>query len=210
MTSSTPVAEAARGIEPKRERGRQRVAAIQDAAVAVFTEKGYDAATMTEIAARASTAIGSLYRFFPTKEALAEALLLRYAQQAKNGLAELEQQVPEMTLAAVADALVDFMLLLQSQRSFAVALVDARSGSDDHRRRFREAMRGGVADILSRAIAHLKPAKAKVMAIVLIHMLKGVASIANEEPSARAVLMAELRDLVRLYLVAAAQRADGK
>ncbi|MEM5422314.1 TetR/AcrR family transcriptional regulator [Paraburkholderia ferrariae] len=210
MTSSTPVAEAARGIEPKRERGRQRVAAILDAAVAVFTEKGYDAATMTEIAARASTAIGSLYRFFPTKEALAEALLLRYALQAKNGLAELEQQVPEMTLEAVADALVDFMLLLQSQRSFAVALVDARSGSDDHRRRFREAMRGGVADILSRAIAHLKPAKAKVMAIVLIHMLKGVASIANEEPSARAVLMAELRDLVRLYLVAAAERADGK
>ncbi|MEX3841635.1 TetR/AcrR family transcriptional regulator [Paraburkholderia sp. BR10882] len=210
MTSSTPVAEAARGIEPKRERGRQRVAAIQDAAVAVFTEKGYDAATMTEIAARASTAIGSLYRFFPTKEALAEALLLRYAQQAKNGLAELEQQVPEMTLEAVADALVDFMLLLQSQRSFAVALVDARSGSDDHRRRFREAMRGGVADILSRAIAHLKPAKAKVMAIVLIHILKGVASIANEEPSARAVLMAEQRDLVRLYLVAAAERADGK
>ena len=210
MTPSTPVAQPARPIEPKRERGRQRVAAIMDAAVAVFTEKGYDAATMTEIAARSSTAIGSLYRFFPTKEALAEALLLRYAQQAKNGLAELEQQVPEMTLEAVADALVDFVLVLQSQRSFAVALVDARSGSDDHRKRFREAMRSGVAGILSRAIAHLKPARTKVMAIVLIHMLKGVASIANEEPSARAVLMAELRDLVRLYLVSASQRVDGK
>ncbi|WP_245639904.1 helix-turn-helix domain-containing protein [Paraburkholderia heleia] len=89
MKSPTPVAQTARPTEPKRERDRRRVAAIMDAAVAVFTEKGYDAATMTEIAARSSTAIGSLYRFFPTKEALAEALLLRYAQQAKNGLAEL-------------------------------------------------------------------------------------------------------------------------
>ncbi|WP_245639903.1 hypothetical protein [Paraburkholderia heleia] len=115
-----------------------------------------------------------------------------------------------MTLEAVADAPVDFVLLLQSQRSFAVALADARSGSDDHRKRFREAMRGGVADILSRAIAHLKPARAKIMAIVLIPMLKGVASIANEEPSARAVLMAELRDLVRLYLVSASARANVK
>ena len=63
---------------PKRERGRQRVAAIMDAAVELFSEKGYDAATMTEIAARSSTAIGSLYRFFPSKEALADALLQRY------------------------------------------------------------------------------------------------------------------------------------
>ncbi|SDC79969.1 TetR/AcrR family transcriptional regulator [Paraburkholderia lycopersici] len=202
--------EPARPTEPKRERGRRRVAAIMEAAVAVFTEKGYDAATMTEIAARSSTAIGSLYRFFPTKEALADALLLRYALQAKNGLAELQQQVPEMTLEGIADALVDFMLLLQSQRGYATALVDARSGSDDHRKRFREAMRNGVASILTKAIAGLKPAKAKVVAVVLLHMLKGVTGVASEEPASRAMLLTELRSLVRLYLVSASERAGGK
>jgi AcrR family transcriptional regulator len=202
--------EPARATEPKRERGRQRVAAIMDAAVAVFTEKGYDAATMTEIAARSATAIGSLYRFFPTKEALADALLQRYALQAQNGLAELRQQVPEMTLDATADALVDFVLVLQSQRSFATALVDARSGSEDQRARFREAMRGGIAGILAGAIMGLKPARAKVMAVVLLHMLKGVTTIANEEPATRALLLAELRDLVRLYLVSASERAATK
>ena len=36
---------------------------------------------MTEIAARSNTAIGSLYRFFPTKEVLADALLDRYWEQ---------------------------------------------------------------------------------------------------------------------------------
>jgi AcrR family transcriptional regulator len=59
--------------EPKRQRGHLRVAAILEAGVAVFTEKGYDAATMTEIAARSGTAIGSLYRFFPSKDVLADA-----------------------------------------------------------------------------------------------------------------------------------------
>jgi AcrR family transcriptional regulator len=196
--------------EPKQQRGRQRVAAIMDAAVAVFTEKGYDAATMTEIAARSSTAIGSLYRFFPTKEALAEALLLRYAQQAQDGLAQLRQQVPEMTLEAVAGAIVDFMLMLQSQSGFASALVDARSGSVDQRKRFREAMRTGIAGILSDAIAGLKPARAKVMSVMLLHMLKGVTAVADEEPAMRAMLLTELRDLVRLYMVSSAHRASAK
>ncbi|MCP3727668.1 hypothetical protein M3I53_31870 [Paraburkholderia sp. CNPSo 3272] len=66
-----------------------------------------------------------------------------------------------MTLEAVADALVDFVLRLQSQRNFAPALLDIRSGNGDHRKRFCEAMRGGVAGSLPRAKAHLKPARAR-------------------------------------------------
>jgi AcrR family transcriptional regulator len=198
----------ARQVEPKRERGRLRVAAITAAAIEVFTEKGYDAATMTEIAARSGTAIGSLYRFFPTKEALADALLLQYAQQMKNGLVALEQQARDMSLERVADAFVDLMLLLQSQRSFAIALNDARSGSEDERKRFRKMTRASVADILRAAISGLTPARAKVMAVVLIHMLKAVANIADEESAARAALLAEIRHVVRLYLTAAAKECN--
>ncbi|ASL46137.1 HTH-type transcriptional repressor Bm3R1 [Burkholderia sp. AD24] len=204
MISPKPAADTARGSEPKRERGRLRVAAILEAGVAVFTEKGYDAATMTEIAARSATAIGSLYRFFPSKESLADALLLRYARHVQDGLADIARQVPDMTLEGVADAFVDFMLVLQSQRSFAVALVDARGGSADERTRFRLAMRGGIASILSKAIPGLSAARAKVMAVVLLHMLKSVVTTANEEPTMRAMLLAEIRELVRTYLASAA------
>src|SRR5471032_2017963 len=115
MSSLKPL-EAGAAQAPKRLRGRIRVAAIMDSAVQLFAEKGYDAATMTEIAARSATAIGSLYRFFPSKDALADALLQRFAQTAMAGLGELEQQAAEMTLDSLAGALVDFMLTLQSQR----------------------------------------------------------------------------------------------
>jgi AcrR family transcriptional regulator len=67
--------------EPKRERGKQRVAALIDAGAELFAEKGYEATTMTEIASRAGAAIGSLYQFFPSKEALAEALFDRFAER---------------------------------------------------------------------------------------------------------------------------------
>ena len=52
---------------PTQDRGKLRVEALLDAAEAVLAEKGYDAATMTEIAERAGASIGSLYQYFPTK-----------------------------------------------------------------------------------------------------------------------------------------------
>lgn len=194
---------------PKRERGRQRVAAIMDAAADLFAEKGYDAATMTEIAARSSTAIGSLYRFFPSKESVADALLRRYAQQVSTSLAELAAQVERMSMESLAGALVDFMQALQSQRRLAVALVDSRAGTDDLRKRFRVEARAGVARVLQCAIEGIAPSKAQAMAAVLLHLLKGVAVAADETPAMQAVLTGEIRELVRLYLVAARREARG-
>jgi AcrR family transcriptional regulator len=112
--------------EPKRERGKQRVAQLLDAAAAVFAENGYDAATMTEIAARANTAIGSMYQFFPNKETLADALLARYAGHLRSGLQLIEERATAMSPEALADALVDHMLDLRCDRASIVALLDAR------------------------------------------------------------------------------------
>lgn len=209
MTAAAPATALAGIPEPKRERGRLRVAAIMDAAVEVFADKGYDAATMTEIAARSSTAIGSLYRFFPSKEALADALLRRYAQHVSASLAELAAQVERMSMESLAGALVDFTLALQSQRRLAIALVDSRAGIDDRRRRFRIEARAGVAQILQRAIPGIASAKAQAMAAVLLHLLKGISVAADETPAMQAVLTGEIRELVRLYLVAARREARG-
>ena len=68
-------AGAAAAVLPKRQRGKQRVAELLAAGAAVFAERGYAAATMTESAARAEAPIGSLYQFFPSKEALADTLV---------------------------------------------------------------------------------------------------------------------------------------
>ena len=186
--------------EPKRQRGNLRVAAIMEAGVAVFTEKGYDAVTMTEIAARSGTAIGSLYRFFPSKDVLADALLERYAQHVMDRFAELAKSAPSMTLDALADALVDFMVSLQSQRSFAAALLDARGVSDERRVKFRQSMREGLAGILRTLIPAINKAKAESMATVLLHVLKGLSSAADEKPAARRLLQGEFRQLVHVYL----------
>ncbi|VFU08316.1 TetR/AcrR family transcriptional regulator [Methylocella tundrae] len=199
---------AAMALEPKRSRGKLRVAAIMDAGAAVFTEKGYDGATMSEIAARSNTAIGSLYRFFPTKDVLADAILSRYWALLKESLDGIVERAPKLSPDAIADALVDLMLDLRSDRSAAVALVDARSEAADKRSTVRNSIRERLATLLVAATTTLPGAEAERMAAVLLHLLKIAPVVAEEEAGAgQEALIAEARELVRLYVGRAFSKA---
>src|SRR6266481_3220317 len=90
---------------PKRARGKQRVADLLQAAATVFAEKGYEAATMTEIAARAGAPIGSLYQFFPVKEALADTLVLNYVALLAADLQQLESRAARLDIRTLVEEL---------------------------------------------------------------------------------------------------------
>lgn len=59
----------------RQERGIRSRRSILEAAAAVFGERGYDAASTNDIIARAGLTRGALYHHFPSKEAIAAALL---------------------------------------------------------------------------------------------------------------------------------------
>jgi AcrR family transcriptional regulator len=84
---------------PIQARSRARVDAILDAADAVFLERGFGAATTNHVAARAGTSIGSLYRFFPDKDALLVALAERYGERFMAMATALTDPAEEVTLA---------------------------------------------------------------------------------------------------------------
>ena len=54
---------------------------ILDAARALFREKGFEAATMREIAARVGLSLGAAYYYFPSKEAIVAAYYEQVQQQ---------------------------------------------------------------------------------------------------------------------------------
>ncbi len=79
-------------------RNRERVLV---AARAVFAEYGHEA-QMDEIARRAEVGVGTVYRHFPTKEALAEALLVdSFEQIAAHARASLDEPDPWEAFAGV-------------------------------------------------------------------------------------------------------------
>lgn len=74
---------------------KERVEKILEAAAVVFDEVGYEAATTHLIAAKAGTAIGSLYQFFPDKAAIFEAMELRHIERVKAFWQEID--IPSIT-----------------------------------------------------------------------------------------------------------------
>ena len=61
------------------------VETLLEAAARVFVKEGYAKATTNRIAAAAGVSVGSLYQYFPSKDAIAVELLRRY----RDGLVEL-------------------------------------------------------------------------------------------------------------------------
>lgn len=74
---------------PRQARSAARVEHLLDVAEEVFEEVGYDAATTNLVASRADVPVGTLYRWFPDKGALAEALTDRYLDRLVGLYAEL-------------------------------------------------------------------------------------------------------------------------
>lgn len=129
---------------PKQARSRERVDAILDAAEAVFLERGFATATTNQIAARAGTSIGSLYRFFPNKEALLVALAERFAQRMLAIGAEVTNAGDERTLEdKVSDGIDRFNAFLVENPGFRILIEHGDNPAlSEGRARYEQAMAG--------------------------------------------------------------------
>jgi AcrR family transcriptional regulator len=75
--------------QPRQTRSRDTVQAILRAAAQVFSARGYAATTTNHIAARAGVSIGSLYEYFPSKDALLLALLEEHLAEGEAILSQV-------------------------------------------------------------------------------------------------------------------------
>ncbi|MEZ4404643.1 MAG: TetR/AcrR family transcriptional regulator [Kofleriaceae bacterium] len=75
--TASPAAAPARKA-PRQIRSRATVDAIVDAAARVLRQDGYDGTTTNRVAEVAGVSVGSLYQYFPNKEALVRELLERH------------------------------------------------------------------------------------------------------------------------------------
>ncbi len=78
----------------EREKLRQRQE-ILDAALELFSEKGYHNVSMHEIAEKAEFAIGTLYNFFKNKEDLYKTLIIEQANRFHEALTKAVEEVDD-------------------------------------------------------------------------------------------------------------------
>ncbi|KAB2910399.1 MAG: TetR/AcrR family transcriptional regulator [Hyphomicrobiaceae bacterium] len=106
--AGSPEPRAAKAKPVSRMRGRKvdagaRRKAILEAALAVFAEKGYEAARLDDVAAKAGVAKGTLYLYFRDKEALFESLIRSTVSPVIDSLARLAG-APDLSVSTVLDA----------------------------------------------------------------------------------------------------------
>jgi AcrR family transcriptional regulator len=188
-------------LAPQRSVGRERVAALMAAAAKVNQERGFEAATMAEIAARADTKIGSLYRFFPNKEVLADALMQRYSALREAQCAEIDARASVMPLDELADRLVNSIAEIHDETKALVALLDARSEWAGKRLEYREKALKHIAHTRQLRAPSLPDESARDIAVVLLNNMKTMVAMTLDQSAPSSPGGAdELRLMNRLYL----------
>lgn len=95
----------------RQERSRRTVERILGAAAHVFHEHGYAKATTNDIADEAGVSVGSLYQYFPNKDALLVALTKQHIESTTVGLADLIGGLnTETELSVVLRSVVNFLV----------------------------------------------------------------------------------------------------
>src|SRR3989442_15683507 len=105
---------------------RQRVI---EAAMALATEGGYDAVQMRDVASRADVALGTLYRYFPSKDHLLIAALAEWAAALECRLTQYPPR-GETPADRVSDVLRRASRALEREPRLTAALVTALSSPD--------------------------------------------------------------------------------
>lgn len=186
---------------PQRLRGRARVESLLEAGAAVFVEKGYDAATMTQIAQNAGASIGSLYQFFPTKEVLAEALHGAKADALSQMLEQLRADAAGQSAALMVDRLFQHLTEFLKENPVFVVLADRRGIDPKRKKLMRARLRGRIVSLFAQAKPPVPPGRAQIMAVIVLHLLRVAVAISGEtDLPDRAAILAELRAMLSGHL----------
>jgi AcrR family transcriptional regulator len=108
---------------PVQERSQITWDAILEAAAHILIEDGYSRLTTNRVAERAGVSIGSLYQYFPNKEAIVATLVERQVEQDRYQLERVLDQIEEMPLKETIHQLVGALLQrCREEEALAAAL----------------------------------------------------------------------------------------
>lgn len=197
---------------PIQARSSATVEAIYEAMIQVLIEHGVAHLTTTRVAARAGVSVGTLYQYFPNKQALLFAILQRYFSEMAEAFESLSNGSGKRPLGEVADSLADVYVSKKIARLDATtALYSVAAALDQNRISdgAYERIETAVVRVLSQASdATFKDANRT--AFTLLAAWNGLSRVTFGSLVSRKAVLVRFREeaslISRAYLTAAADR----
>ncbi|MEV0633438.1 TetR/AcrR family transcriptional regulator [Streptomyces sp. NPDC050619] len=193
--------------QPRRRqaRGERRMTQLLEAAASVFTTTGYTAASTNAIAREAGVSPGTLYQFFPNKEAIAIELGDRLMHEMRDtygeALAPIDPATPlEEAVGAAVDRFTDF----NTQHPVFFALMhgpDIPGRITEEHDALHATLAGRVEALLSALLPDASAADLARTAQVCLGLYKaGLELILAHEGAEREAYTQELKNVLFRYL----------
>lgn len=196
---------------PRQVRSTATVEAIHTAAIQVLLAEGVTRLTTTRVAERAGVSVGTMYQYFPHKEALMFALVRERLEAIAAAMEAVAKALAGQTLAAIADGLAQAWLaektadIVGSRAIYGIAAeFDIAEMTTKETRRLEHAVSGLLATACDAAIDDPAP-----VAFALLAVMGGAVRTVLERgaPDAElAILRKELPRVCRAYLASCALR----
>ncbi len=193
--------------QPRQARSRATVDAILTATAQVLVERGYDKTTTNVVARRAGVSIGSLYQYFPNKEALLTAVCELHMERTARLLLEKLGSLDDCPLADAIRTLVRVLLEVHAAdpelHRVLIEQVPRLRGFEALQRMDRMFIEV-VASALARRPERLRPTDLELAAFILVHSVQAIAHAAVlERPNALQddALEDATVDLILRYLI---------
>ncbi|MGW2567066.1 TetR/AcrR family transcriptional regulator [Streptomyces sp. NPDC001537] len=193
--------------QPRRRqaRGERRIAQLLEAAASVFCTTGYTAASTNAIAREAGVSPGTLYQFFPNKEAIAIELGDRLMHEMRETCGEALAPVdPATPLEEAVGAAVDRFIAFNCDHPVFFALMhgpDIPGRIAEEHDALHATLVSRIEDLLSSLLPDAPPAEVTRTAHVCLGMYKaGLELVLAHEGAERDAYTREIKNVLIRYL----------
>jgi len=185
---------------------------ILDAAEAVIGEVGVEAATTNAIADRAGASVGSLYHFFPNKEAIIRGLAGRYENQMRQLKAvTLGPEARVVSLPQMVDGIIEPLVRFMEQRPAYFAVFHA---TQDPRRphcvseELHHTIVNQVEALMAARAPAVDPAYRRLQATFAVEYVhRMMEAVWTQPPASRRAMLDEVK---RVFILHAEMVASGR
>lgn len=187
---------------PKQKRSQSLVDDVMEATEKLIPHFGFDRATTNKIAELAGVSIGSLYRYFPNKEAIFISLIQRVDETHRTQLQEAIHAVrdldPRDRVEPVVGAIVD---LVMKRRKLVMILYShaPQLGALEYLIQSRQRFRGEIEKVLQEFSNQIPQRNPRLAARLIVSCTHGVLEDLIQEDSSDAEVDTIKRELAELF-----------